>query len=125
MSNQYQYGFTVDIPLHKMFGDAVFTLLCNELPHNLFFLYFTPCLISPLCQLTPFIASNTCKCPTARTSEQTDPPPSTAPQATKERAIACQIIRRRTNVVASIKKTYSMPLREMAYRAETKGNGTE
>lgn len=65
-------------------------------------LYFTLCLIFPQYPLTPFTASTTWSFSTAPTSEQTDLPPSTAPQATTERDMACQIVRQRTNVVASI-----------------------
>lgn len=47
-------------------------------------LYFPPWLTPPQYPLTPFIASNTCRFSTAPTSERTDLPPSTAPQATTD-----------------------------------------
>lgn len=94
-------------------------MLGHKLPTiPLLSLYFTLWLISPQCPLTSFISSNTCR---FSTLEWTDLPPSTAPQATTDSDMACQIIRQRTNVVASFSTTESTlmgPLRLEEYCAE-------
>lgn len=66
--------------------------------HSFILLY-----LSPQYPLTSFIASNTCRFSRAPTSERTNCPPSTAPQATTDRDMSDHQADR-TNVVASIRK---------------------